>query len=289
MKRRKTDSMKRTGLLILSGLATIAIVMADGTGSNAGLRRTQSAAAVKGGAETGLLGVKLYDTAIDVIRRFGNPDEVQDVSGGTGGAVGPAGGGGAAGGAAGNARGGGGRGGGNSGSSAQAEINIPPVLPDWGTIEIFQGAPTAAGAGGAPTAAGAGQGGAPAAAGAGGGPGGTGGGAAAGQNTRVVYTRWVYKRGNSRYAFIMNRYGQVIQIEAIGANDSRVVTNKGIRYGAKFADIIKKYGVPDAYEINGNSLVLRYLVKNKVAFRLNRLKDDAPHVVTGVVVAAGKA
>lgn len=284
--------MKRTGLFIIAGLATIAIVMADGTGSNAGLRRAAGGAAVKGGAETGLIGIKLYDTAIDVIRRYGNPDEVQDVSGGTGGAVGPAGGGGgAAGGAAGGARGGGGRGGGNSGSSAQAELNLPGVVPDWSKIDLFQDVPTFAGAGGAtpaggqgntPTAAGAGQGGAPGAAGAGGG-------AAAGQNTRIVYTRWVYKRGNSRYAFIMNRYGQVIQIEAIGSNDSRVVTNKGIRYGAKFADIINRYGVPDAYEINGNSLVLRYLVKNKVAFRLNRLKDDAPHVVTGVVVAAGKA
>lgn len=280
--------MKRTGLFIIAGLATIAMVMADGTGSNAGLRRTAGGAAVKGGAETGLIGIKLYDTAIDVIRRYGNPDEVQDVSGGAGGAVGPAGGG-AAGGAQGGARGGGARGGGNSGSSAQAELNLPGVLPDWSKIELFQDVPTAAGAGGAnpapqggaPTAAGAGQGGAPGAAGAGG--------AAAGQGTRIVYTRWVYKRGNSRYAFIMNRYGQVIQIEAIGSSDSRVVTNKGIRYGAKFADIINKYGVPDAYEINGNSLVLRYLVKNKVAFRLNRLKDDAPHVVTGVVVAAGKA
>lgn len=286
--------MKRTGMLILAGLATIAMVFADGTGSNAGLRRTAGGTtAVKGGAETGLVGIKLYDTAIDLVRRFGNPDDVQTVGGGGGGAVGPAGGGGQGGGqgAAGGARGG--RGGGAAGGSSVAEWMLPPTPPSgFSTIGLFQGGqePTFAGAGGAPPPQG---GGAPTAAGAPGagapGGGGQGAGAAQGQDSRILYTRWVYKRGNSRFGFILNRYGQVIQIEAIGANDSRVVTNKGIRYGAKFADIIKQYGVPDAYEINGNSLVVRYLVKNKVAFRLNRLKDDAPHVVTGIVVAAGKA
>jgi hypothetical protein len=289
-----TDSMKRTGMLILAGLATIAMVMADGTGSNAGLRRTAGGTtASKSGAETGLVGIKLYDTAIDLVRRFGNPDDVQTVGGGGGGAVGPAGGGGQ-GAAAGGARAGGGRGGGAAGGSSVAEWMLPPSNKDaFSTIGLFQGGqePTFAGAGAGGAAGGQG-GGAPTAAGAPGAGGGGGqgaGGAQQGQDARILYTRWVYKRGNSRFAFILNRYGQIIQIEAIGSNDSRVVTNRGTRYGAKFADIIRAYGVPDAYEINGNSLVVRYLVKNKVAFRLNRLKDDAPHVVTGIVVAAGKA
>jgi hypothetical protein len=287
-----TDSMKRTGMLILAGLATIAMVMADGTGSNAGLRRTAGGTtANRSGAETGLVGIKLYDTAIDLVRRFGNPDDVQTVGGGGGGAVGPAGGGGGGQGAAAGGRAGGARGGG-AGDSAVAQWNIPPSSKDsFSTIGLFQGQDTpviaGAGPGGAPPG---GQGGGPTASGAGPGGGGQGGGGAQqGQDARILYTRWVYKRGNSRFAFILNRYGQIIQIEAIGSNDSRVVTNRGIRYGAKFADIIRAYGVPDAYEINGNSLVVRYLVRNKVAFRLNRLKDDAPHVVTGIVVAAGKA
>lgn len=283
--------MKRTGFLILAGVATIAIVMADGTGSNSGLRRTATGAAGSRTAdETGLVGIKLYNTAIDLVRKFGNPDDVQDVGGGGGGTVGPAGGGAGAAGAPGAGGGQGeqrGRGGGASGGAATPNWHLPPSNPgSFSTIGLFQGqdAPTAAGAG--PGGQGGGQGGGPTGAGPGGG-GGQGG--AQGQDSRILYTRWVYKRGNSRFGFILDRFGKIIQIEAIGANDARVVTNKGIRYGAKFADIVKQYGVPDAYEINGNSLVLRYLVNNKVAFRLNRLKDDAPHVVTGIVVAAGKA
>lgn len=279
--------MKRTGFLILVGVATVAIVMADGTGSNSGLRRTATGAAGSRTAdETGLVGIKLYNTAIDLVRKFGNPDDVQDVAGGGGGAVGPAGGGqGGQAGGQGEQRGRGGGGGGAAGGAATPQWHLPPSNPGaFSTIGLYQGQDT-------PTAAGAGpggQGGAPGGQGAG--PGGGGGqGGAQGQDSRILYTRWIYKRGNSRFGFILDRFGRIIQIEAIGANDSRVVTNRGIRYGAKFADIIRAYGVPDAYEINGNSLVLRYLVKNKVAFRLNRLKDDAPHVVTGIVVAAGKA
>jgi hypothetical protein len=80
----------------------------------------------------------------------------------------------------------------------------------------------------------------------------------------------------------------VTQIEAIGSADPKVRTNRGVRYGTQFADIIKKYGAPDGYEISGNTLVLRYLVNNKVAFRMNRLQTDGKHMVTGIVVAAGK-
>lgn len=71
-------------------------------------------------------------------------------------------------------------------------------------------------------------------------------------------------------------------------NDSRVNTNRGIKFGSRFSDLIKRYGAPDGYEIAGDNLVVRYLVRQKVAFRLNRLKANMPHVVTGVVVSAGK-
>jgi hypothetical protein len=81
----------------------------------------------------------------------------------------------------------------------------------------------------------------------------------------------------------------VVQIEAIGLADSKVKTKRDIKFGSNFSDILEVYGAPDAYEISGDSLVLRYLVFERVAFRLSRVKADRPHTVTGVVVAAGKA
>ena len=122
------------------------------------------------------------------------------------------------------------------------------------------------------------------------GPGGAGGpsmGSSA--SSRTVFTRWVYNRPQSRYAFILDKFNRIVQIEAIGLTDGKVRTARGIGFGAQFKQIITAYGAPDAYEISGNSLVIRYLVKHKVAFRLNRLGENKPHVVTGIVVAAGKA
>lgn len=282
--------MKRIGLIALAGAVVASIALADDTGSTKGWRGSgakKGSAATSNAAESGLIGVKLYDTGLRVIQLYGSPDEIQDVASGGGTAIGPAGGAGAAGARGGAAGGGNRRGGGGGGgeSSRGAEWNIPDL--DYYPIN-FQGEPPPR-IGGAQNGS-SGGGSIPAAGGGGGQPAGGGGGAAAGGTAdgRIVYTRWVYRKGNSRYAFILNRYNQVIQIEAIGSNDPRVSTNRGIRYGAQFADIMKKYGAPDGYEINGNTLVLRYLVNSKVAFRMNRLKTDGKHVVTGVVVAAGK-
>jgi len=61
-----------------------------------------------------------------------------------------------------------------------------------------------------------------------------------------------------------------------------------VTFGSTFGEIIKKYGRPDAYEINGDNIVLRYLTRNKCAFRLNRLQPSKPHQVTAIVVAGGK-
>lgn len=275
--------MKRIGYLTLACAAVVSLALADDTGSNRGLRtgRGGTVRVAVNTAETGLVGIKLYDTGLTLVQRFGSPDEILNVTATGGGAIGPAGGGAATGGR------GGPQGGGGSGGGAAQDIqwNVPGL--DWQPINVQGG--RAAGqdgrsdapGGGPPQIGGAGGGGA-------GGGGGAAGGAAAGAGDRVVYTRWVYHRGNSRYAFILNRYNQVIQIEAIGSNDPRVYTSRGIRYGSQFADIIKRYGAPDGYEISGNTLVVRYLVRNKVAFRMNRLRDDAKHVVTGIVVAAGK-
>jgi hypothetical protein len=114
------------------------------------------------------------------------------------------------------------------------------------------------------------------------------GGGAGASDGKLVYTRWVYKRGPSKYGFILDKFNRVVQCEAIGMNDGRVRTSKGIKFGSTFGEVIKRYQTPDGYEINGDNIVVRYLVRNKVAFRLSRLGEKKPHVVTGIVVAGGK-
>ena len=120
------------------------------------------------------------------------------------------------------------------------------------------------------------------------GGGGSGLGGGGGGGNRIMYTRWIYRSGSSRYAFVLDKFLRIVQIEAVGLNDGQVGTQRGIRFGSEFADIITAYNVPDAYEISGDTIVLRYLVRDHVAFRLSRLKAKEPHRVTGIVVAAGK-
>jgi hypothetical protein len=150
----------------------------------------------------------------------------------------------------------------------------------------FPGAPGAPGQGfpGAPSGFPGAPGGFPGAPGARGGIPGAGAGAA----EAVNYTRWVYNRNNNKYAFIVDRSGRVIQIEAIGINNPRVRTKRGIGFGSTFASIMKTYQNPDGYEIAGDNIMIKYLVQDKVAFRLTRLGDKQPHTVTGIVVSAGK-
>jgi hypothetical protein len=88
--------------------------------------------------------------------------------------------------------------------------------------------------------------------------------------------------------FVFDKFNRVVQIEAIGLQNSRVKTRRGTTFGANFASLIKRYGAPDGYEVGGDNLVVRYLSNYRVAFRLNRLGQDKPHVVTGIVVAAGR-
>jgi hypothetical protein len=244
----------------------------------------------KGGAETSLVGIKLYDSGLRVVSIYGTPDAVQSVGGG-GNAIGP-GGGGAPGGPAGGPPGdipgipGGGRGGKGGAAGAAADMN-PGSFGD----DILQGGKGAAGVG-APSPGPGGQG-APGAPGVGpgGGPAGPGGGGMSGGGTssgRILYTRWVYNRNGSKYGFVLDKSNRVVQIEAIGLSNSKVKTARGATFGTTFAQLIKKYNAPDGYEINGDNVVVRFLVRNKVAFRLSRLGPNKPQVVTGIVVAAGK-
>lgn len=110
-----------------------------------------------------------------------------------------------------------------------------------------------------------------------------------GSAERVTYTRWVYNRGSSKYGFIIDKMGRVVQIEAIGLENMKVRTRRGVGFGATFAELVKKYNTPDGYEISGDNVLVKYLTRDKVAFRLSRLGVKKPQVVTGIVVAAGKS
>jgi hypothetical protein len=227
-------------------------------------------------AETTLVGVSILDPGLKLINMYGSPDDIQPLTIG-GGGVGPGGGFGGAGGGAG-APSQAGAGGGGGGAAFESRMIGDP----FGQT-LNQGRPGLPGGGG--PGGGGGQGG-PQLGGAGGG-GGLGGGTET-ETDRTLYTRWVYRRGSSRYAFVVDKFNRVVQIETIGLSDGRVETSRGIRFGSTFADVIKKYNVPDAYEISGDSIVVRYLVRDHVAFKLSRLKTKEPHRVTGIVVAAGK-
>jgi hypothetical protein len=247
---------------------------------------------VKGG-ETGLVGVKLYDTGTRVISLYGNPTEIQPVGVG-GDQAGPSGGGpgGNPGGRPGvggpGGPGGAGPGGGGGAASPSAASSHAPSMGFGFGDELLRqrgrgGLEGEFEGGGGPPGPG------PVGGGGGGQPGlGMPGGGAGAPSGKILYTRWVYKRGASKYGFIIDKFNRVVQVEAIGLSDPKVRTSKGIRLGSTFADVMKKYQTPDGYEISGDNIVVRYLVRNKVAFRLSRLADKRPHVVTGVVVAGGK-
>lgn len=299
----------RIPVLLIAALA--AISFADGGGSSAGLKRASGATtAVKStAAETGLVGVKLYDPGVKIIQLFGEPDEIQTI-GGSGSGVAAGGRGGAPGGVPTR----GGASGASPGNAGSPEMGLNPNATANMSRELSfgdaflngtlnfqdddrddrrggftppQGGPQGGGRGGIAPGEGGGP---PASAGGNAMRGGAGGGSAVGGGAdgRILYTRWVYRMGPSRYGFIFDKSNRLVQVEAIGSSDRKVYTNRGIRFGSTFGDLIKRYGAPDAYEINGSNLVVRYLVRNKVAFRLNQLDPKKPYTVTGIVVAAGK-
>lgn len=284
--------------------ALVAVSFADGGGTNAGAKySSRSRSAISKKPDTGLLGINLYDPGLRVLNVFGEPNEVTTVGGGVAASGGRGGGGGApggrgpggGGGAPGGGRAGGTGGGGSTNAVSEQTGPINPGSELFGGFDLLQGGPPPGSFSGPPVPGPQGPGGgAPrpqGTSGAGGGPGSLPGlGSPAGDGgDRIIYTRWVYRRGPSRYSFVFNKQNLVLQIEAVGSNDGRVHTSQGIRFGSTFGDVIKRYGAPDAYEINGSSIVCRYLVNKRVAFRLNQLDPKKPYVVTGVVVAAGKA
>jgi len=276
------------------------------------------------GAETSLVGVSLFDKGIQVIAMYGTPDIISPANvatpmGSNQGQPGAGGGGGFGAGIRGGRPGGGGPGMGPGRGPGMApggpgggadDLTDPSDGSDLGSEVLNQ-----RGQGGAMTPPGMGPGRGPGMGpggpgmgpgrgpmgpgGPGMGPGGPGGPGGAGRfggpnsgggaQDNVIYTRWTYFRGASRYAFVFDKFNRVVQIEAIGIDNAKVRTKRGIGFGNNFASLIKTYGPPDGYDIAGdNSLTIRYLLNAKVAFRLSRLGAKKPPVVTGIVVAAAK-
>jgi len=275
--------------------------------ADAGTPQKKKSSGGYSGPETGLLGVKLFDSGLRVISLYGNPDSITTVGGsansaGGGGQGGPPGGFGGPPSAAGSAGGGGG-----GGAARGAENFIPGdlipgggfggSLPDLqkGSGGFSGGAGDSApapgqgqsqGRGGPPSAAGAAGGGAP------GGSGGGAGGAGNGATESAVFTRWSYVRNGCKLGFVVDKFNRVIQIEAIGLQNQRIKTRRGVGFGSSFSQVMKSYATstvdPDGYDISGNNFTIRFLTRNRVAFRLSQLSTKKSHVVTGIVVAAGK-
>ena len=306
----KPVNMRWSGIALALGLALLGT-----TGADAAQRKHKKAKpAVKSkakpvkawsGAENSLVGIKLYDSGLRVIEVYGTPDDIQALNfsgaagggapgAGAGGPGGPGAAGGPPAGFGGPPNRGGSKGGGNTG-----EASITPDPFEFGDTVFDQvgmqrpnGRGRGGAAGGPPPGFGP-TGGPPGIpAGGRGGPGGGGAGVPAtngGASDRVTFTRWVYNRDGSKYAFIIDKPGRVVQIEAIGMDNGRVKTKRGIGFGSTFASIMRSYSQPDGYEIGGDNLMVKYLVHDNVAFRLSRLGTKKPQVVTGIVVAAGKS
>lgn len=274
-------------------IGTTVAVMA--LGSAMVIAQNQTPQARKGTAENRLIGISLYDTGAKVVSTYGSPDDILALS--TGGTAAAGGGGGGAPGGRGGP--GGGDGGGAAGTAAPSNSSIgdgniamigDPFGPNTEWRQQGRGGPSVGapvGAGDGPGGDEGGRGGAPGGAG-GRGPAGGGAAGGGGNSGKVIFTRWVYKRSGSQYAFVLDKFNRVIQIEAIGMKNSNVKTRRGVTFGSSFSTLIKAYNAPDSYEVNGDNLVVRFLVRDRVAFRLNRLVKDKPQVVTGIVVAAGK-
>jgi len=300
----KPVKMRWSGVALALGLALLVTTGADAAQKkHKKPKATQKVAKSWTGAENSLVGIKLYDSGLKVIEVYGTPDDIQalNFSGATTGGAAPGGpqggpGGGGFPGGAGRpggpppgfrGPGGGGRSGGGGASDA-FDVPDPLNFGDTG-LDQMNASPMSKGKMG-------GQGGPPAGMG-GPGRGGPGSGAPGagipgtngGASDRVTFTRWVYNREGSKYAFIIDKSGRVVQIEAIGLDNGRVKTKRGIGFGSTFASIMKSYSQPDGYEIGGENLMVKYLVHDNVAFRLSRLGPKKPQVVTGIVVAAGKS
>jgi len=218
-------------------------------------------------AETGLLGIKLYDSGVTIAKKFGSPTDILAVqlnlqSGTSGGG----GGGGFAGAPGGSGGGGGGR------PVTPGVWEIPPIsMGQMGVVPANAGPPGTGGGGGLKSSD------------AGGGAGG------GGTATQVQYVRWIYRLSPSNSVnFVLNKFNKVVQIEVIGVSNPKAKTSKGIRLGSTLSQVITAYGNPDGYDVGQDYFMVRFLQHHKVAFRFTRESANKPYRVTAIVVSAGK-
>ncbi len=256
-----------------------------------------SAKAQRSTGENSFLGIRLYGKFSDVLRRFGQPSEIQvgdpfisevatEGTGATGTAGGsnnglpgfpnrgggPPGGGGGYGPYSGPPSGGGSRGG------------YSPSGGGGGGYGPYSGPP---GGGGPPAGYGppGGLGGRPGGP-AGGGAGGTGSSQGAQPNAQGEYeeSTWWYhiKKKDTKgrllstvhYAFIFNKEGRVIQISLYGYS-SPFRTRKGVGLSSQLGDVLQNYGSGVDGERTGDNLVMRFDVpkdgvKSKYAFQMSK-------------------
>ncbi|GIV01909.1 MAG: hypothetical protein KatS3mg015_0739 [Fimbriimonadales bacterium] len=220
-------------------------------------------------AESGLMGIKLYDSGVKVVQKFGSPNDIEAITFDTQAA------GGGGGGNAGGGGGGGGFSGGGGAGNQTAEARLPGgyVVPPMGMRQMGGIVPPGREGGGRPGGGGASAGG-----------GGTTG------STATQYVRWIYRRGaGSSVNFVLNKFNKVVQIEVIGISNSAARTSKGITLGSAMASVIQKYGDPDGYDIANDYFMVRFLRTHNVAFRFARENNNTPYRCTGIVVSAGKA
>ena len=102
---------------------------------------------------------------------------------------------------------------------------------------------------------------------------------------------WVYNRTTKdakgqttaiSYEFLINPGGAISQIRCLGYHSPikpstqtpSITTQKGIRLGSSYVEILRAYGQPDSYEKAGNILVLSYSKKH-VQFQLINQKEQA--------------
>lgn len=268
--------------------AALALVVVAPAPVSAQQTRPATPVPYRGPAENSLIGISLFDSGLKLLSRWGSPEQiiplaVSGISGGGGGGAAPAPGGR---GGPGLPPSGAGRGGGRGGDDVDAIQPIPGVIGDPFGEDNFQrralqggeaARPNAGNPAGLPPSGVAPTGGGGAAA-----P------AAAGPSGSSTYTRWIYNKDNSKYAFVLDQNNRIVQIEALGIKNSRIRTRKGVTFGSTFAQVMNAYNAPEQYEFGGGNLVMKYLVKYRVVFRLAKLDAKKPHQVTGIVVAAGK-
>ena len=102
---------------------------------------------------------------------------------------------------------------------------------------------------------------------------------------------WVYNRTTKdakgqttaiSYEFLINPGGSISQIRCLGYHSPikpttqtpSITTQKGIRLGSSYVEILRAYGQPDSYEKSGNILVLSY-PKKHVQFQLINQQEQA--------------